>query len=93
MQGMMTGSRMAGVRVPGYLSITQDLKFSDVPAGCFASLEAIPTAGHLELSYFFVVVCKFGLAVGLPWAKPFVCVHVSFSVTVRCGFISGLSGD
>merc|ERR1719305_1214175 len=27
----------AGVRVPGYLSISQDLKFDDVPAGCFAS--------------------------------------------------------
>jgi len=39
----------AGVRVPGYLSITQDLKFSDVPAGCFASLEAIPTAGWLQI--------------------------------------------
>ena len=39
----------AGVRVPGYLSITQDLKFSDVPAGCCASLEAIPTAGWLQI--------------------------------------------
>ena len=27
----------------------QDLKFSDVPAGCFASLEAIPTAGDIAL--------------------------------------------
>merc|ERR1712137_61115 len=35
----------AGVRVPGYLSISQDLKFADVPAGLFASLEAVPTAG------------------------------------------------
>jgi len=39
----------AGVRVPGYLSITQDLKFEDVPAGCFASLEAVPTAGWLQI--------------------------------------------
>merc|ERR1711972_786094 len=30
----------AGIRVPGYLSISQDLKFADVPAGCFASHEA-----------------------------------------------------
>merc|ERR1719269_281383 len=37
----------AGVRVPGYLSISQDLKFADVPTGCFASLEAVPTAGWL----------------------------------------------
>jgi hypothetical protein len=39
----------AGVRVPGYLSTSQDLKFSDVPAGCFASLEAVPTAGWLQI--------------------------------------------
>ena len=39
----------AGVRLPGYLSVSQDLKFSDVPAGCFASLEAVPTAGWLEI--------------------------------------------
>merc|ERR1712137_521429 len=39
----------AGVRVPGYLSISQDLKFEDVPAGCFASLEAVPTAGWLQI--------------------------------------------
>merc|ERR1712125_281185 len=31
----------AGIRVPGYLSTSQNLKFSDVPAGCFASLEAV----------------------------------------------------
>merc|ERR1711906_78436 len=39
----------AGVRVPGYLSTSMDLKFADVPAGCFASLEAVPTAGWLQI--------------------------------------------
>jgi hypothetical protein len=39
----------AGVRLPGSLSVSQDLKFSDVPAGCFASLEAVPTAGWLQI--------------------------------------------
>merc|ERR1712228_250945 len=39
----------AGVRVPGYLSTSQNLKFEDVPAGCFASLEAVPTAGWLQI--------------------------------------------
>merc|ERR1711988_687906 len=39
----------AGVRVPGYLSTSQNLKFSDVPVGCFASLEAVPTAGWLQI--------------------------------------------
>ena len=42
----------AGVRFEGYLSPTQDLKFADVPAGCFASLEAIPTLGWLQIMAF-----------------------------------------
>ena len=45
----------AGVRLPGYLSVSQDLKFSDVPAGCFASLEAVPTAGWLQI---MVLTCE-----------------------------------
>ena len=45
----------AGVRLPGYLSVSQDLKFSDVPAGCFASLEAVPTAGWLQI---MVLTCR-----------------------------------
>ena len=48
----------AGVRLPGYLSVSQDLKFSDVPAGCFASLEAVPTAGWLQ-----IMVLTFAIAV------------------------------
>merc|ERR1719181_2220435 len=39
----------AGVRFPGYLSPTQELKFADMPVGCFASLEAVPTAGWLAI--------------------------------------------
>merc|ERR1719316_654512 len=39
----------AGVRLPGYLSIAQDLKFADMPVGCFASLEATPTLGWLQI--------------------------------------------
>ena len=42
----------AGVRFEGYLSPTQDLKFADVPSGCFASLEAIPTLGWLQIMAF-----------------------------------------
>ena len=34
----------AGVRVPGYLSTSQNLKFDDVPAGCFASLASLALA-------------------------------------------------
>ena len=40
----------AGVVMPGYLSTSADLKFSDVPVGCFASLEAVPTTGWLEIT-------------------------------------------
>merc|ERR1712137_1382049 len=32
----------AGIVMPGYLSTSQDLKFSDVPTTCFGSLEASP---------------------------------------------------
>jgi len=39
----------AGVRLPGYLSPSQGLKFADMPIGCFASLEATPTAGWLAI--------------------------------------------
>jgi len=39
----------AGLRLPGYLSFTQDLKFADMPVGCFASLEATPTLGWLQI--------------------------------------------
>ena len=54
----------AGVRLPGYLSVSQDLKFSDVPAGCFASLEAVPTAGWLQIMvltcHTIAVQCEWG---------------------------------
>ena len=39
----------AGVRFPGYLSPSLELKFSDMPVGCFASLEATPTLGWLQI--------------------------------------------
>jgi len=38
-----------GARFPGYISPSAGLKFADVPAGCFASLEALPTAGWLQI--------------------------------------------
>ena len=39
----------AGVRFPGYLSTSADLKFEDVPSGALASLEALPTAAWLQI--------------------------------------------
>ena len=31
----------AGYRFPGYISPSNNLKFEDLPSGCFASLEAL----------------------------------------------------
>ena len=39
----------AGARFPGYLSLSGGIKFSDIPDGCFASLEALPTAAWLQI--------------------------------------------
>ena len=39
----------AGARFPGYLSPSAGLKFSDVPSGTIASLEALPTAAWLQI--------------------------------------------
>merc|ERR1712146_363750 len=39
----------AGARFPGYISPSAGLKFADIPSGCFASLEALPTAGWLQI--------------------------------------------
>jgi hypothetical protein len=39
----------AGYRFPGYISPSNNLKFEDLPSGCFASLEALPTAGWLQI--------------------------------------------
>ena len=39
----------AGVSLPSHLSASPDPKLADVLAGCFASLEAVPTAGWLQI--------------------------------------------
>merc|ERR1719261_1641881 len=44
----------AGVRLPGFLSPAAGLKFADMPVDCFASLEATPTAGWLQI---MIVTC------------------------------------
>merc|ERR1719453_2336500 len=45
----------SGVCFQGYLSYSQDLKFSDMPTGCFSSLEALPTFGWLQIMAFTLV--------------------------------------
>eukprot|EP00320_Phaeocystis_rex_P006890 CAMPEP_0119055964 /NCGR_PEP_ID=MMETSP1178-20130426/682_1 /TAXON_ID=33656 /ORGANISM="unid sp, Strain CCMP2000" /LENGTH=236 /DNA_ID=CAMNT_0007036635 /DNA_START=33 /DNA_END=743 /DNA_ORIENTATION=- len=56
----------SGVRFDGYLSVVQDIKFSDVPSGCFASLEAVPTLGWLQIMAF-TCAGETGFA-ATPWA-------------------------
>merc|ERR550514_2039381 len=51
----------AGVRFPGYLSGSAELKFTDVPSGCFASLEAVPTLGWLQIMAV-ACACETGFA-------------------------------
>merc|ERR1712222_46427 len=56
----------AGVRFPGYLSGSAELKFSDVPSGCFASLEAIPKLGWIQI-LAVALACETGYA-GQPFS-------------------------
>ena len=56
----------AGVRFPGYLSGSAELKFTDMPSGCFAALEATPTLGWLQIMAF-TAACETGYA-GRPYS-------------------------
>merc|ERR1719389_691695 len=42
----------AGIVLPGDLSPSLGIKFSDVPTTCFGSLEAVPTFGWLQIMIF-----------------------------------------
>merc|ERR1719213_512218 len=53
----------AGYKFPGYLSSSAGLKFADMPTGCIASLEAVPTAGWLQI---MLVTCMAETGVGHP---------------------------
>merc|ERR1719472_390316 len=51
----------SGVRFPGYISGTAELKFSDVPGGLIASLEGIPKLGWLQI-LAVALACETGYA-------------------------------
>jgi hypothetical protein len=51
----------SGVRFPGYISGSAELKFTDVPAGLIASLEAIPKLGWLQV-LAVALACETGYA-------------------------------
>jgi hypothetical protein len=44
----------AGIRFPGYLSPSADLKFTDIPAG-LAAFPAVPGFGVLQIVFFIAV--------------------------------------
>jgi hypothetical protein len=56
----------AGVRFPGYLSGSAELKFTDVPSGLFASLDAVPKLGWLQI-LAVALACETGYA-GQPFS-------------------------
>lgn len=45
----------AGIRLPGYISNSADLKFSDIPSG-LAAFPAIPGAGVVQLIAFILIL-------------------------------------
>ena len=56
----------AGVRFPGYLSGSAELKFTDMPAGLLASLEAVPNLGWIQI-LAVALACETGYA-GQPYS-------------------------
>jgi len=44
----------AGIRFPGYLSKSLDIKFADVPGGAFDSYNAVPALGWLQIVGFII---------------------------------------
>jgi len=46
----------AGIRWPGYLSKSLDIKFADVPGGALDSYAAVPQLGWLQIVAFIVIL-------------------------------------
>jgi len=47
----------SGMRFPGYLSVAQDIKFSDIPGGAIASWAALPSSAWLQI-ILFITFCE-----------------------------------
>merc|ERR1719460_1856131 len=71
----------SGARWPGYLSTSQDIKFSDIPGGAIASWAALPTAAWFQI-VLFITFCEINflkqdpekepgdvVPEGIPWAR------------------------
>merc|ERR1719316_1779033 len=47
----------SGIRWPGYLSLAEGIKFSDLPGGAIASWAALPTAAWFQI-VLFISICE-----------------------------------
>ena len=70
----------AGARFPGYISPSAGLKFADIPSGCFASLEALPTAGWLQI---MAVTCMMETGAQARFARRPTITHLSTNAEHR----------
>ena len=50
----------SGVRFPGYLSLSEEIKFSDIPGGAISSWAALPTAAWFQI-VLFISFCEISL--------------------------------
>jgi light-harvesting complex I chlorophyll a/b binding protein 1 len=71
----------SGVRFPGYLSTSENIKFSDIPGGAISSWAALPTAAWFQI-VIFISFCEINflkqdpekepgdvVPPGVPWAR------------------------
>merc|ERR1719326_867406 len=71
----------SGIRWPGYLSKSENIKFSDIPGGAISSWAALPTAAWFQI-VIFISVCEINflkqdpakepgdvVPPGIPWAR------------------------
>jgi len=76
----------AGIHFPGYLSPSAGLKYADMPVGNLASLEAVPTAGWLQI---MIVTCMVETGGSKPWGPKGVPFGVPQLADAAPGDIGG----
>merc|ERR1719327_2162144 len=59
----------AGIRFPGYLSKSLDLKFEDIPGGALDSWAAVPVLGWVQI-VFFIIFLELGYGATPPGNEP-----------------------
>jgi len=71
----------SGIRFPGYLSTSENIKFTDIPGGAISSWAALPTAAWFQI-VLFITFCEINflkqdpekepgdvVPEGIPWAR------------------------